>query len=168
MIAPSANEPLVASRAILVRIMPSIDPMQGIQSTPSESPSKKPDTGPSLFIPASRGNFENELNRPLSSSNEKPIKRINISARIFNSSTWARKTAPKAEEIIPIIVKDIMTPITIARGLNRSFPADDASTAGKRGKIQGEKILMIPAPNAARKVISTDMVLKVMFSFKFD
>jgi hypothetical protein len=57
-----------------------------------------------------------------------------------------------------------MTPITIARGLNRSFPADDASTAGKRGKMQGDKILTIPAPNAARRVTSKDMVLKVKCS----
>jgi hypothetical protein len=134
---------------------PRIGPIQGIQSTPRESPSKKPDTGPCSFMPARRGNFEKELNRLRSSSNAKPIKRIKTSARIFISPIWVWKTAPKAEVITPIVIKDIETPSTIARGLSLSFPADVASTAGKSGRMQGDETLMIPAPNAVNGEIAS-------------
>jgi len=62
----------------------------------------------------------------------------------------SRRTAPKVEVTTPIAVKDIETPSTIARGLSLSFPADVASTAGKRGKMQGDRTLTIPAPDAFR------------------
>lgn len=80
----SAPVRVFPSKATIVRIEAKIGPTQGIQSTPRESPSKKPEIGPSLFIPPRRGNFENELNKLRSKSNAKPIIRIKISARIFN------------------------------------------------------------------------------------
>jgi hypothetical protein len=47
----------------MARIEPRIGPIQGIQSTPRESPSKRPEIDPSSFISAKRGNFEKVLNR---------------------------------------------------------------------------------------------------------
>jgi hypothetical protein len=77
------------------------------------------------------------------------------------------KTAPKAELTTPIIVKDIETPSTIARGRNLFFPADVARTAGKRGRIQGDRTLRIPAPNAATGEIASGYMFLIHFIVYF-
>jgi hypothetical protein len=55
-------------------------------------------------------------------------------------------------------MKDIETPSTIARGLILLFPADVASTAGRSGKMHGDRTLRIPAPNAVRGGIVSYMI----------
>jgi hypothetical protein len=44
-------------------------------------------------------------------------------------------------------------PITMARGLKRPLPVEEASRAGRRGKTQGEAMLAIPATKIAMGVM---------------
>jgi hypothetical protein len=57
--------------------------------------------------------------------------------------------------ISKIRVKDMDTPSTIARGLNFPSPAELARTAGRRGRMQGDRILRTPAPNATTGEIAS-------------
>jgi hypothetical protein len=52
-------------------------------------------------------------------------------------------------------VKDIDTPSTIARGLNFPFPVELARTAGRRGRMHGDRTLSTPAPNATTGEIAS-------------
>jgi len=61
------------------------------------------------------------------------------------------------------MVKDIETPSTIARGLNLFFPADVARTAGRRGRMQGDRTLAIPAPNATTGEITSEYMVSISF-----
>ena len=64
------------------------------------------------------------------------------------------------------MVNDIETPSTIARGLNLLFPADVTRTAGRKGRMQGDRTLTIPAPNAATgEIASIAMVFELPYMY---
>lgn len=155
---------MVVMLELAARVMTeaSMGPTQGVQTRPRLRPIRIPPQKPCL-VPELAGvrRLVNDSQRCLreGTTKRRPNRRSTITARLRRESGLMPVALTRVVRVRVNTVKLPTKPVTTPMGRYRFFVAEPARMMGRRGRMQGERIVTKPAKKAKR--MSKSILMKI-------